>query len=305
MIQIINRNLQPLIENHWNHIENHFKNHTNSIRFEDINRLCMKIEPGFSFEMLIKANYQKLRYIKEKIYPRIKKIPNYNKCSEKIKAVYNDKFSKSNSHIGEYNYNAIEFVDNLDISVCPYCNRNYIDTREYNNVKKSGCQIDHFYDKYSYPLLALSFYNLVPVCPSCNHTKATKEFFVSPFDETKKTDDIITFDWEPIDSDYLQSKDDVKLIYKCDMEMKHQFEELKLEKPYKMHNDIIYEIIKKTQLYNNIRLLELKEDFPGIPFNQEETIKILFGVYLDSVDYLKRPLSKLTYDIVKKEVFNK
>ena len=52
-----------------------------------------------------------------------------------------------------------KIVDSLSIVICPYCNRNYI-----NDVENhSGCYLDHFYDKKTYQIWAVSFYNLIPV----------------------------------------------------------------------------------------------------------------------------------------------
>ncbi|MFJ9385211.1 hypothetical protein ACIROD_15890 [Peribacillus sp. NPDC101481] len=301
MVTIENRDLTKLADNHWEHVKYHFKNNTNIIRYNDIENFCRNIQIDFTFEKLIKADYKTLKYIKEYLYTKVKKISQYKDCSNKILSVYNNNFSQSNKSMGENKYNAIELVESLEIKVCPYCNRNYIDTRAYKNVKKSGCQIDHFFDKYNYPLFALSFYNLIPVCPSCNHTKSTDEFYISPYDETKTTNELITFDWDLKDADYLQKCSNIEISYSCSTEMAEQFNKLKLEKPYKMHNDIVYEIVKKVELYDSDKVKELINDFPGITFNDDEKTKILFGTFLDNADFLNRPLSKLTYDILKKE----
>ena len=43
--------------------------------------------------------------------------------------------------------------------------------------KKIRPEFDHFYDKATYPVLSLSFYNLIPCCHICNATlKTTKKF---------------------------------------------------------------------------------------------------------------------------------
>mgnify|MGYP000006537395 CR=1 FL=1 len=60
-------------------------------------------------------------------------------------------------------------LNSLNLSVCPYCNRQYIFGTD--NNRKVGAQFDHFYSKSKYPYLALSFYNLIPCCPTCNKAK--------------------------------------------------------------------------------------------------------------------------------------
>ncbi|WP_135547969.1 hypothetical protein [Paenibacillus cymbidii] len=301
MIRINNRDLDALANQHWKHVEEHFRHYTNKVKFGEIAAFCRQIEPGFSFENLIKARAEKLQELKEN-YPAIVRLNNYQSCSDKLRAVYNHSFSLADKMLGSKGYNAIQFVEQLEITVCPYCNRNYIDTRSYKNVKKAGCQIDHFYDKYTFPLFSLCFYNLIPVCPSCNHTKHTKQFSISPYDETIETD-LVTFGWEPQNGDYLQSKRDIKLTFQCcNEEMEQQFAELKLELPYTMHTDIAYEIIKKVRLYDHYKMSEYQGDYPDLTWSKEETVQILFGLSPEATDHLKRPLSKLTRDILSIEM---
>lgn len=52
---------------------------------------------------------------------------------------------------------------------CFYCNNSKIDVVTYDNGKeKLFLDLDHFYLKSKYPYLALSFFNLIPCCSSCN-----------------------------------------------------------------------------------------------------------------------------------------
>jgi len=74
------------------------------------------------------------------------------------------------------NWSASELCHKLNISICPYCNRQYIFTA--SKVEEDGSekwvarpQLDHFYPKSKYPFLSCSFYNLIPSCPTCNMGK--------------------------------------------------------------------------------------------------------------------------------------
>ena len=95
------------------------------------------------------------------------------------------------SYIFETLYNCFiksiaDVLERLKIRTCPYCNRNYTFT-----VKSSSSaagkkfttrpEFDHFYCKSKHPLLALSFYNLVPSCSVCNHGKATDDIGINPY----------------------------------------------------------------------------------------------------------------------------
>ena len=84
----------------------------------------------------------------------------------------------------------------LNVKVCPYCNREYTFHFIYDKMKNGEAiqkkkvlyDFDHFITKGDYPYLALSFFNLVPSCSICNSRfKAKIEFTrgnnVYPFEE--------------------------------------------------------------------------------------------------------------------------
>ena len=88
------------------------------------------------------------------------------KYGKKIREIFNYKgFNKLK------NYKSYDLIKKLNISVCLYCNRNYIFSSENINT----CELDHFYSQEKYPYLALSFYNLIPSCHTCNHKKSSKD----------------------------------------------------------------------------------------------------------------------------------
>lgn len=70
-------------------------------------------------------------------------------------------------------WNAYKLCEELGVTVCPYCNRQYIFTIISDNCVRP--QLDHFFPKSKYPLLSCSFYNLIPSCPSCNMLKKDKD----------------------------------------------------------------------------------------------------------------------------------
>lgn len=71
----------------------------------------------------------------------------------------------------------VKHISNLNISVCPYCNRNYIINFDENG--KTTAELDHFFSKSKYPYLAICVYNLIPSCHTCNQRKSdsSKEIY--------------------------------------------------------------------------------------------------------------------------------
>ncbi|WP_054918098.1 hypothetical protein [Pseudomonas sp. NBRC 111138] len=72
----------------------------------------------------------------------------------------------------------------FDGATCPYCNETTMRIVPYPDENKIDQKmlfdIDHFYSKKRYPYLALSFYNHIPSCKSCNQAfKGDTEFTFS------------------------------------------------------------------------------------------------------------------------------
>ena len=61
-----------------------------------------------------------------------------------------------------------EEKNGLKIHTCHYCDMSYINYFKYENGKRTQFDLDHVLDKGRCPLVALSLYNLVPACPTCN-----------------------------------------------------------------------------------------------------------------------------------------
>ena len=189
-------------------------------------------------------------------------------------------------------------AETLRVNVCPYCNRQYTFT-----VKKSGekkgvrPQFDHFYPKSSYPYLALSFYNLIPSCPTCNHAKGEKEIDINPYISGFNSN--CRFAVDRIDKCIFQGKDkdwNVSLPHKGN-HISH-VKKFALSKLYNQHKDYVKEVAFKAQAYNDDYYNSLINSFSKLGLTRDEMNRLVFGNYIDPSDYSKRPLSKLTADIL-------
>jgi hypothetical protein len=82
-------------------------------------------------------------------------------------------FDYKNFTIKKEEYNAYTLAANLNIKTCVYCNRSYTVTVKIGKTPDGQLtrpQFDHYFAKVDYPLLALSFFNLIPSCSICNST---------------------------------------------------------------------------------------------------------------------------------------
>ena len=167
--------------------------------------------------------------------------------------------------------------------------------------QKNEFTLDHYYDKGSYPYLALSLYNLIPSCYTCNSklkkTKTIKS--APPNDKNFDFDNRVKFKLH-LDKNcknlQIKSKDDINIPLKENHSNKYEkyIEVFKLNERYIAHQDIVFDMIKKTELYPDSRLKEL-ETLTSIPFQQIK--KDIFNLIDEKDDLSKQPFSKLIKDI--------
>ncbi|RHS27627.1 hypothetical protein DWV68_05760 [Roseburia sp. AF12-17LB] len=252
-----------------------------------INKWCLKNisvrGKKYSFPDVIKADYDEIVEIANVYNSRRTKIPKkYKKFI--IETLYKQRFPRQ------------EFVEELQITVCPYCNRNFVNS----TYKRTMCDLDHFYDKETYPILAVSFHNLVPVCHACNHAKASKSISYSPHNMKFNTDDLLSFDFFIDGMDFLSDNQQIGIEIDCGREFATNVRELKLREVYQIHSDIVQECIKKAIMFNPKYMTDLFNTYNGLFESEEELYRIVFGNYMEESFYGKRPLSKLTKDVLSK-----
>ena len=245
-----------------------------------------------------------------------------------------DNFIDKEPRLAEYlkkSYSKIDaklrkkIIDLKNVSVCPYCNRNYInstykmihcdncnqDLFVIDEVEKEcpGCnqeingqtkvvntaQLDHFFPKDSYPLFAVSFYNLIPSCYSCNHVKLNKDLKHSPYDSSFPFDDV-KFTYIPKSTDKIEIKIDSR-----NPDFKNGIRILGIEELYQSHIDVVNELIWKKEVYSDSYRDGLSKilNQTDLELSEAELNRFITGHYTDKGNYGKRPLSKMVTDISK------
>ena len=182
----------------------------------------------------------------------------------------------------------------LNVKTCPYCNRQY--TFTINADKSIRPQFDHFYPFSEYPYLRLSFFNLIPCCSTCNHTKRNKELEIHPYEKSfgdKCKFEIVDFVNSLLSSGSFDSK--FGLTFSSSNK---NISELGLKELYDQHSDYVSEIVYKAKAYNEGYYNSIKETFSGFELSTAEMNLLIFGNYLEIANHENRPLSKLTKDIL-------
>jgi|APLak6261698768_1056241.scaffolds.fasta_scaffold00622_5 hypothetical protein len=259
-----------------------------------INRLFFRnINAAFRDRHL--EEYFKLKRKRRVLLPAEQTIvTNYNLIFSQLKEIfdYENYFSKKDS-----DYSTYDLAKNLDINTCVYCNRMYTKT-VIKPRKITRPEFDHWFPKSKYPLLALSFYNLIPSCHICNSsvkgsTDFTLEKYFHPYiDNEKDINKAIKFTYYN------------KKLDKYGFKMKFKGEKgkntglaFKIKEIYKAHEDEIADLRRIRDIYSESYLQNLSKIYKGI-ISEEEIYRLAFGVYQEEAKFHERPLSKMKRDIL-------
>lgn len=199
-----------------------------------------------------------------------------------------------------------ELMEKMRVNVCPYCNQQYVYIVYFSKSKKVYLgDIDHILPKSIYSLFALSLWNLVPACKSCNQTfkGAISGNFLSPvmagFDEDcifhinydsvnaiQGVSDDFTFFWK-----LMPKKDNGEKLEK----IKRNLELFRLNEIYSVHKEEIKIVLKKRARFCSNAY---RKSIDGMFSDKNEALNSFFGEYLDETSYTLYPHSKMIHDIL-------
>ena len=187
--------------------------------------------------------------------------------------------------------NGYWLMKKLGVKVCPYCNRNYTITINSDDIHVRP-EYDHFYPEALYPSLILSFYNLVPSCPQCNHLKRIEELDVNPW---------IGYDTLPrpkfkVDTSNGDFPARPTIIVENE---NNNTTKLGIKELYNEHIDYVKDILDKIQAYNPATYRAISRDFQGIVHTEAGLERMIWGNYTREAYAGKRPFVKLTADILE------
>lgn len=211
---------------------------------------------------------------------------------------------------------AYEIAMMKQVNTCTYCNRQYtltIGMRKRANggkVSKVKPQFDHWFAHEQYPLLGLSFYNLIPSCSVCNSSVKgsahfTLETHIHPYISPDSNPD---FKFRPVlkyDDELKRVRWGVMMKRVPDSKEDHTINDLFLEEIYDKHGELEVKDIMDFATKNNPTYLkslfnhvcaELSQDY-----TQADVYRMLFGVDADIERTLERPFSKLKRDVLEGE----
>jgi 5-methylcytosine-specific restriction endonuclease McrA len=257
-----------------------------------IDQELKKIGIECTFEEIIVADFKQLKKYVNDLETKGVKFGKYSKKhidGKPFQVVY-EAYDKLISK----NYNN-DLISNLGISVCPYCNRDYVNNRgDYSSV-----QLDHFFPRSKFPIFAVSLFNLIPSCYACNHIKSDKMLSLSPYDEFD-VDELLRFTYSINGLDFINRSEalsiHLQLYNSKGKSLKLNCDILQLEQAYSLHKNEVQALLRKLIVFSEYKIDEMWFLYKDLYNSREEIMKDIFGKY-SSKDYLNNVLSKLESDI--------
>lgn len=186
-----------------------------------------------------------------------------------------------------------ELLDKLDVKVCPYCNRQFTNKVEGTVIH---AELDHFYPKSKFPYLALSFYNLIPVCSVCNLVKDEQQIGINPYVDDFHSHQV-DFNIDSMVSCLYDENNWSVALPSSNDDCNKNIETFKLNELYSQHKDIARDIAIRSVAYSSDYADNLKSLLGIDNLSETDMKRIILGNYTDDEDLEKRPLAKFTADI--------
>jgi len=220
-----------------------------------------------------------------------------------VKKVFNYRIYRDGVECSD-NYNQ------LDLCYCPYCNEQVIQVIVNVNglngesERRALLQLDHFYPQSRHPYFAVSFFNMIPGCATCNaQLKGEKKFDIdshfNPFN--KRLDDFFRFE---LDSFLLLTQNDVvincKNILNYSTNALDDFQILQRYNQNVSHKRMVFYLIQSFKNHSNKINRSIAQQLNGL-FTTESKRKVLlekYNVPIKQNEISQIQLGKLKRDIV-------
>lgn len=215
-----------------------------------------------------------------------------------------------------------ELLYRMDIKVCPYCNRNMISTLKYQKGDETQgylptADLDHLLPKSVFQLFSLSLWNFIPSCKPCNQVmKRDKTCRILPLHDRGFEDDC-TFRLDAINREgkgdvasLLGFGEGVNAHWETDPSSKYQDEinssirMFRLNEQYEQESGRIRDILRNRYIegkFHEVVSEYLHEQNNAIQkLTEAEVNRMLYGTSLEPDKFADEPLSKMTFDIIKR-----
>lgn len=184
-----------------------------------------------------------------------------------------------------------------EVRVCPYCNRQFI-SPVLTKDGKSRADIDHFLPKGIYPYFAMSLYNWIPSCKTCNSSlKLARKFdFI---DLHPYRDNIGDYFYYSIkikgdnESGTFVSADTIIEDEAC----QHHLNIFKLRELAEFHSDLVQSLVQRRLCYSEQYIEDLVQSDINLYHTKDEMKAGILGYVPNKKSINNTILGKMKYDI--------
>jgi len=187
---------------------------------------------------------------------------------------------------------ASAYIKKKGLTICPYCDRAFINIYKKENSNYVRPDLDHFYHKSKYPFLACVLDNLIPSCISCNERlKHTMDCYEKECEIPLKDDEYI---FENIEFYY---DNNGIIVENCsNKKVKNFAKYMSIKEQYSIHIDIKEHLKNKLRAYNKIKQKNIKK---LCRISEVELENMVFSEYIN-IEKHKTILWKLKTDLYNK-----
>lgn len=259
---------------------------------------------GYGFNITNYNKYYKIKRIEvNRRTPAQEHLYNlYDPEIKKLCLIFNYKSIFTSHKITSYGLSKI-----LNQNTCTYCNRLYTSTiivkdevtgRINDSTRLTRPTFDHWYSQSKFPVLALSFYNLIPSCSVCNTSiKGSIEFsltkHVHPYRKEINQNFKFNYVYENVHTN------NVTIESTTNSKISKTLKEFKISEVYNAHSEFeLKDLLELRYKYSENYLDTLFNKTFKVEVGKKEAYRMIFGTEYDEIDFYKRPFSKFKRDIL-------
>jgi len=210
--------------------------------------------------------------------------------------------------ISKSKYRSYTLARSLSRNTCTYCNRLYTNTVDYKDpltgnvndeTRITRPQFDHWYAHSIFPLLGLSYYNLIPSCSICNTSVKGDDMYslsthIHPY--VFETGQTFKFSYSQRGPDSYA----VEILANPGTKINKFLTEMKMKEVYNAHVDLeLKDLINLKKKYSENYLDTLfNETLNHINITKPEIYRMIFGIEVKEDNYHRRTFSKFKADIL-------
>lgn len=203
-----------------------------------------------------------------------------------------------------HGWGAYELCEELNINVCPYCNRMYTFTVVNQGENVIRPELDHYFPRSKFPIFSLSFFNLIPSCKVCNSSIKKDDYleiskYLHPY--INSLFPAYKFDFLSLDLDAMEGKNRNNKVFInkngfTDEKSDNFLNKFLIEQIYSHHRDIVPKYIKKHKCYPDSAIEELSK-LLGV--GKKELLVNLYNP-INSSELIETSLGKFHQDLYEK-----